>query len=120
MVLLDQLQTDQRKLDREIDKLKSKLGGSSSNRGGLQEAIKEQDSLRQSLKITRDHIEELQTKLHSFNEKFQSLQTNKNRQMEDISRVCIFFFYKWWFFFEEKADKLFFYLLTKPSLNRSH
>lgn len=87
MALLDQLQSDQKRLEREIEKLEIKLGGNRGTKGNLQQMQKEQEDMRKNLKAARDKIETLQTKLNQQNESLQILQATINSLMEERSKI---------------------------------
>lgn len=87
MALLDQYQSEQKKLEKEIEKLDAQLGGSKTSKGTLQDKLNEQDNLRKNLKTAREKIDKLQTKLNQHNEELNTLQATKNSLMEEMSKV---------------------------------
>lgn len=86
VVLLDQLQTEIRKLDKEIEKVEAKLPPAGSSRS-LQEAINDQQTVRKELNSIIKNIQTLQAKRNKHNEKLHSLQTQKNRIVEDKLKI---------------------------------
>lgn len=86
VVLLDQLQTEIRKLDKEIEKLDAKLPPGGSGRS-LQEAMNEQQAVRRELTSIVKTIQTFQAKQNKHNAKLHSLQTEKNRIVEDKLKI---------------------------------
>uniref|UniRef100_A0A1B6C3H1 Zinc-hook domain-containing protein n=2 Tax=Clastoptera arizonana TaxID=38151 RepID=A0A1B6C3H1_9HEMI len=77
-VLLDQHLSELRKLDKEIDKIQSKLPSKSFSRN-LKEALEEQTKLRSDLSKTNKCIETLRNKKNSYNQRLHQLQIEKNK-----------------------------------------